>query len=125
MSAMNADEARDRFGDAVEGTLGEAKAAFESALAEDEALREEFALYRELFGTKEALAETPKDPPPLLEGIQRKLRTRSQGRFFRDRFASEGVGSGTALSLVLSMAVLVLLAASIVIVQQLVVVELP
>lgn len=126
MSAMNADEARDRFGDAVEGTLGEAKEAFEAALEADEALREEFALYRELFGGTEPLAPSPVDPPPaLLGGVQRKIRTRSQGRFFKDRFASEGTGGGPAFSLVLSMAVLLLIAASIVIVQQLVVVELP
>ena len=125
MSAMDADEARDRFGDAVEGTLGEAKEAFEAALAADEALREEFALYCELFGTKEALREEPKDGPALLGGVQRKIRTRSQGRFFKDRFASEAVGSGPAFGIVLSMAVLVLVAVSIVIAQQLVIVELP
>jgi hypothetical protein len=126
MSAMNAEEARERFGDAVEGSLGEAKAAFEAALAADDALREEFALYRQLFGGTEPLAPAPADAPPALLGaVQRKIRTRSQGRFFKDRFASEGAGGGPALSLVLGMAVLVLVAASIVIVQQLVIVELP
>jgi hypothetical protein len=127
MSAMTEDEARERFGDAAEGTLGEAKEAFEAALAEHATLREEYELYKKMIGGAHALgdedASDAAPPPALLEGVQRKIRTRSKGRFYRDRFASEG--KGPMLSLVLAMAILLLVATTIVIVQQLVVVELP
>lgn len=130
MSAMTADEARDRFGDAADGALGDRKDAFEAALAGDAELREEFELYKKMIGGTHALGdEDAKDaapPPALIDGVHRKIRTRSRGRFFKDRFATEANGkSAPMLSLVLSMAILLLVAAVIVVVQQLVVVELP
>lgn len=130
MSAMNSDEARDRFGDAAEGALGEQKEAFDAALASDEELREEYALYKKMIGGSRALGDDDaKDvapPTELLHGVQKKIRTRSKGRFFKDRFATEATGKNAPmLSLVLSMAILLLVAAVIVVVQQLVVVELP
>lgn len=125
---MTADEARDRFADAVEGTLGDERAAFEAALAGDAELKEEYDLYQQLMGSARALGDDEsaevQPPPALLPEVQRKIRTRSRGRFFKDRFA-EGGGEKNTLTLVLAMAILLLVAATIVVVQNLVVVELP
>lgn len=83
-----------------------------------------------MIGGSRALGdEDDKDAEPsaeLLDGVQKKIRTRSKGRFFKDRFATEATGKNAPmLSLVLSMAILLLLAGVIVVMQQLVVVELP
>jgi anti-sigma factor RsiW len=124
---MTADEARDLFADAAEGTLGERREAFDAALAADAELAEEYALYQKLMGTTRALGdeEAPDAAaPPLLPAVQKKIRVRSRGRFFKDRFAAEG-GDKNTLTLVLTMAVLLLVAATIVVVQNLVVVDLP
>jgi len=123
---MTADEARDRFADAVEGTLGEDAAAFEAALASDAELKDEYALYQQLMGSTRALGDDDEvqPPPALLPEVQRKIRTRSRGRFFRDRFAAEG-GEKNTLTLVLAMAILLIVAATMVLVQDLVVVDLP
>ena len=128
---MNADEARDRFADAIEGTLGADKKAFEAALAADEELDGEYRLYQQLLGGTRALGNeeaADAQPPALLPAVQRKIRVRSKGRFFRDRFSSETGGSSfgkNTLTLVLAMVVLLLVAITIVVVQDLVVVELP
>ena len=125
---MTADEARDRFADAVEGTLGEDAAAFEAALASDTELKNDYALYQQLMGSTRALGDEDdqdaQPPPALLPEVQRKIRSRSRGRFFRDRFAAEG-GEKNTLTLVLAMAILVIVATAIVLVQDLVVVDLP
>lgn len=125
---MTADEARDRFADAVEGSLGEDAAAFDAALKSDEELKDEYALYQQLMGSTRALGDDDdaevQPPPALLPDVQRKIRTRSRGRFFRDRFAAEG-GEKNTLTLVLAMAILLIVAATMVLVQDLVVVDLP
>jgi anti-sigma factor RsiW len=132
--AMGADDARDRFGDAIDGTLGEAdRAAFEAALAADEALREEYELYRAVVsglssaaprvigvdetGADGAASEPPAAPdagaveaPSLVPKVQDRIRRRSKGRFFRDRF-STGEARGGGLTAMLAAATLLLLVA--------------
>jgi hypothetical protein len=82
---MTGAQARAAFDAALEGELdGEAMRAFEQALAADEVLRAEFERHRALFGQRWARAEVHVD---LLAGVQHKLRARSGGRFYRDRFA--------------------------------------
>lgn len=123
---MTADEARDLFADAAEGNLGERREAFDAALAGDAELKEEYALYQQLMGTTRAMGDDEAHDaaaPAILPAVQKKIRVRSRGRFFKDRFA-EGADKNT-LTLVLTMAVLLLVAATIVIVQNLVVVDLP
>lgn len=90
---MTSDEARERFDEAFEGELShEDELAFEAALAADPALREEWesflATMREVRGL--SLREDRASAPVLIEGVQRKLRVRSRGRFYRDRFATVG-----------------------------------
>lgn len=85
---MNGQEARAHFDAAVDDELSaDVRAAFEAALAQDAPLREEFARYRALLEATRALG---RDVPPvdLLAGVQDKLRARSAGRFYRDRFAA-------------------------------------
>lgn len=104
---MTSDDARDRFSDAYEGELSpEEQAAFDAALAADEALAAEYEDFRSfLEGTsalaalgdldlrddpslrREFLGPPPDDAPDLLPGVQKKLRERSRGRYYRDRFA--------------------------------------
>ncbi len=110
---------RDRFGDALEGTLaGEEREAFERALAEHAALREEFEAYRAMVG---ALGEAapriegadPERPggepmPALVPKVQARIRRRSGGRYFRDRFSARPSRGGWELSLLVAALVLLL-----------------
>lgn len=123
---MTADTARDRFGDAIDGTLpAEERRAFEAALEADEALREEFESYRAIVRGVSAIAprvagaepgpETDaggaaaEPAPSLVPKVQERLRRRSKGRFFRDRFSSGEVRSGglTAMLVVASLLLVV------------------
>ncbi|HEY6878555.1 MAG TPA: hypothetical protein VI299_11080 [Polyangiales bacterium] len=82
---MTRAEARAMFDAAMEGELdGNTRSEFERALAEDEELRAEFERHRALFGQPWQSDEPKVD---LLSGVQHKLRARSGGRFYRDRFA--------------------------------------
>lgn len=87
---MNSDEARDLFGDAIEGTLDPAqKEALDAALAADPELRDELEAYRTVVGGAARLATEDEPAPDLLHGVQSRLRKRSRGRFYRDRFAEQ------------------------------------
>lgn len=92
---MTPDEAREAFDDAFEGELDQAtRAAFDAALATDADLRVEWDAFMQTMrlvrgvgldvdqATEKATAE------PLLREVQLKLRTRSRGRFYRDRFST-------------------------------------
>jgi anti-sigma factor RsiW len=86
------DEAKERFSDALDGLLAPDDAdAFERALGADAALRDEYERFRATFEAVRGLAT----PPPrewsvdLLAGVQRKIRARSRGRYYRDRFSSQ------------------------------------
>jgi len=105
------DEARDLFSEAFEGELdAERKTELEAMLAADAALRAEYEQFSEILRETHALSLAPPEPAPdLLVGVQRKLRKRSRGRFYRDRF-SEKMGAGAVLPVLLGVAMLVILA---------------
>lgn len=87
---MSADEARELFSEAYDGEFDEeGKAAFDAALAADEELAEEYAEFVEVIDGTHAMHTGGAAAPDLLKGIQRKIRERSGGRFFRDRFAAK------------------------------------
>ena len=109
---MTSDEAREAFDEAFEGALGtDKRAAFEAAIAADAALSAEWEEFvrtmRMVRGV--GLDEARESHEPLLAGVQSKLRTRSRGRFYRDRFASAG-RSERMLPVLLAVATIVLLA---------------
>jgi hypothetical protein len=124
---MTSDEARDLFQDALEGTLeGERKTAFDAALAGDEELRSEWTAYRAVVQGAAQLGKAHEEAaaPDLLGSVQSKLRRRSKGRFYRDRFA-EQAGPRSALPVLVAILVALLLAAAWVSVQSLIVIEPP
>ena len=108
---MTSDEARARFDAALDDELSpDARAAFEAALARDAALREELARHRVVLEATRALGrEVPK--VDLLPGVQHKLRARSGGRFYRDRFAEQRGLRGPAVWMLALCALLVVLVA--------------
>jgi anti-sigma factor RsiW len=86
---MTPEEARVLFDAAIDDELDvEARQTFEQALAEHDGLRAEFERHRDVvFATRALAREAPK--VDLLAGVQDKLRTRSGGRFYRDKFAEQ------------------------------------
>lgn len=112
---MTSDEARDLFGDVIEGTLDPAKKpAFEAALEADPELREELEAYRIVVQGAAAIGREPEadtateETPDLLPAVQSKLRARSRGRFYRDRFAEQAGPRGVMPVLVAILAALLL-----------------
>lgn len=97
---MTPDEARDLFPDALDGTLSAAQQqAFDAVVAGDPALQAEWTELRDLMSETAAIAEADAAVAPsvdLLRGVQTKLRRRSGGRFYRDRF-SRDVGRGAQM----------------------------
>lgn len=126
METMTSDEARDLFGEVIEGSLDPAKkAAFEAALDRDPELREELEAYRMVVSGAAGLgAEADPPAPDLLPGVQSRLRQRSRGRFYRDRF-SEQAGPRSALPVLVAILVALLLATGWLAVQSLVTVVEP
>ena len=106
---MTSDEARARFDAAIDMELGEAEQeAFELALEEDPALAAEFARHQAVLAQTHAVGREV-ESVDLLRGVQDKLRARSGGRFYRDRFAARRSAVGPWV-MVGASAVLVLLA---------------
>ncbi|MDH5493159.1 MAG: hypothetical protein OEY14_14485 [Myxococcales bacterium] len=107
MEPMEAEQARDLFSAAFDAELedGEA-AAFEAALAADLELRAEYEAFCSLLGETRSLGDDP--AVDLLAGVQQKLRTRSRGRFYRDRFSRGAVRDVTG-PLLLGIVMLLLL----------------
>jgi len=121
---MSADDARDRFGDAIDGTLGaDEQRLFEAALAADAELADEYESYRAIVkgvasaaphvvGLESASPSTGGEiAPSLVPRVQDRIRRRSKGRFFRDRF-SAGEARGSSLTVLLVTAVFLLLVAT-------------
>jgi hypothetical protein len=113
---MTRDEARDLFSAAWDGELGAARGEFDALLAADPELRAEYEDFTRVLRETQALMgdagplESEAAPTPdVLAGVQRKLRARSGGRFYRDRF-SERATRGVSWPLLLAGAMLVLLA---------------
>lgn len=89
---MTSDEARELFSAAYDGELDEAqKRELDEALAADEELAAEYRDFEQLLREASAIAGDAdvEGTPDLLEGVQKRIRVRSRGRFYRDRFASE------------------------------------
>ena len=88
---MTSDEARELFSAAYDGELDEAqKRDFDAALASDEELAAEYRELEALLREASAIGNEDADAAPdLLAGVQKRIRVRSRGRFYRDRFASE------------------------------------
>lgn len=97
---MTSDEARELIPEALDDALDAAQArAFEAALAADPELRAEYLELREVLGEAAAIAQADEAVAPsvdLLRGVQTKLRNRSRGRYYRDRF-SRDVGRGAQM----------------------------
>lgn len=124
-STMSADDARDRFGDVLDGALPEAeRVAFDAALAGDAELREEFEAYRAIVqGVAAAVPHVagadegqPADEPgaivapSLAPRVQDRIRKRSKGRYFRDRFSRGEVRGGGLTALLVTATFLLLVA---------------
>ncbi len=109
---MNREAARALFERALDGELPpETQAAFEEALRDDAELREEYDGLTALREQTSLLGAAPAVPSvDLLSGVQQKLRARSGGKFYRDRFAEQRGLGGMTWMLLLSG--LVILAAS-------------
>lgn len=98
---MTSQEARELFSAAYDAELdAELQSAFDRALAHDAVLASEYAEFRSLL---EAAAEDVPvtSTPDLLAGVQRRIRARSRGRFYRDRF-SERAGLGARSPLIVA-----------------------
>jgi anti-sigma factor RsiW len=104
------DDARERFSAAYDGLLDEGeRKAFDDAIAADEALRAEYLEFREILdGATLGPSEEAVPEVDLVKGVQSKIRSRSRGRFYRDRF-SQRSGSQALMTLLLGVVVLVLL----------------
>jgi anti-sigma factor RsiW len=124
---MTDDDVRDRFSDAIEGELSaEDKVSFEAALEKSDELREEYESFRTMMrGTAKLAenteAEVDEKAPEILAKVQDRIHKRSKGRFYRDRFARDG-GRRSSTMLVTILVVLTLAAAALAL-QNLVVIE--
>jgi hypothetical protein len=104
---MTSNEARELFSAAYDTELdAAAQQAFAAALAADPVLAAEYEEFRTLL---RAAAEEPEPAaaPDLLPGVQRRLRARSRGRYYGDRFA-ERAGLGARSPLIVAVVMLVL-----------------
>lgn len=105
---MAPDEARELFSEAFDGELdAEREKAFQDALAADDALKAEYDDFVETLGLVSRFGEE-EEPPDLLHGVQERLRKRSRGRYYRDRF-SRRAGPGWIMPLLVSVGALLLL----------------
>jgi anti-sigma factor RsiW len=102
---MTPEQARALFDTSLDGELSEGQQrALDRALAGDASLREDFARYQEVRRATAELGRMPQSVN-LLAGVQHKLRARSGGKFYRDRFSqrtSQRSTTGIRILLVLS-----------------------
>jgi hypothetical protein len=109
---MSPDEARERFSDAFEEGLSvEEKAGFERALGADPELAAEYRAFCEAVRVTRALGrlEPPRPSVDLLAGVQARIRKRTRGRFYRDRFAAGRGPERLVLPIILAVLMLLLL----------------
>jgi anti-sigma factor RsiW len=107
---MTSEQARELFSAAFEGELDEPRAReLEAALDADPGLAREYAQFVATLHLVQRAPAADEPAPDLLPGVQRRLRARSRGRFYADRFA-ERLGLGSSLPLVLALVMLALLA---------------
>lgn len=113
---MTAEQARALFSCAYDGELdAEPQRAFDAALAADAALARDYAEFRSLLqragGTLGEAEPLTGPSPDLLAGVQSRLRARSRGRFYGDKFAERaGGGAASPLRVVVIMLALVAVA---------------
>jgi anti-sigma factor RsiW len=106
---MTAEQARELFSAAVEGELDEATLSeLQTAFAADPELAREYAAFEQTLRLLRKTGSEPPTAPNLLPGVQQRLRVRSRGRFYADRFA-ERLGRGLAPPLLLALVMLALL----------------
>lgn len=106
--AMPPETARARFSDALDGALApDERRAFDAALAADPDLRADWEAFEASVGAARRLRGAAPPAPPLLPGVQRALRQRSRGRYYRDRFA-EAAGGRPLLGLAVATVLLLL-----------------
>jgi anti-sigma factor RsiW len=97
---MTGDEARALFDAALDGELSEdMRREFDAVLEADAVLRAAYDQHRAVLSAASELGRI--SSVDLLAGVQHKLRARSGGKFYRDRFA-ERRGSSASLSFVLA-----------------------
>lgn len=99
------DEIRDKFSAAYDNELsGEERAAFERALASNSELKAEYEEFAALLRSTHALADEADElkAPDLVRGVHARIRARSGGKFFRDRFSEESGPRGVMPILLLS-----------------------
>lgn len=108
---MNVEAARALFERALDGTLdASTQREFEAALNENDALHDEFMELQVVRRAARDLARKESVPNvDLLAGVQQKLRARSGGKFYRDRFSER---RGMGFTWMLALASVVLLAAA-------------
>lgn len=88
---MTPEQARERFSDALERELSvQEQAEFDAALAADAGLAAEYRRFAEMMDATRALSRSTPPTPNLLPKIQARIRKRSRGRYYRDRFAEKG-----------------------------------
>ena len=106
---MNAEAARALFERALDGALdANTQREFEAALRENDELHDEFIEAQVVRRAARDLARKESVPNvDLLAGVQQKLRARSGGKFYRDRFSER---RGMGFTWMLALASLVLLA---------------
>jgi hypothetical protein len=105
---MTSEEARALFDAALDDELAEAtKMEFEAALQRDAPLRAEYQALRQVVHGAAALQQAAPSVD-LLASVQEKLRVRSGGRFYRDRF-SERQGRSALLTWILGGSLLLVL----------------
>ncbi len=109
---MTADQARELFSAAYEAELDAAEqAAFDAALAADAALSAHYAAFVETLDTAKRALSGPPAPVDLLAGVQKRVRARSRGRYYGDKFSTRlWVGLLSPLSLAIVMLLLAALA---------------
>jgi len=108
-SGLSPEAARALFQRALDDDLSlEERAELNQVLASDAQLAAELASLRQVVAATSALGSTTPSVD-LLSSVQQKLRTRSGGRFYRDRFA-ERQGQRSAFRWVLGASFLVLFA---------------
>jgi hypothetical protein len=108
---VTATEARELFSAAFERELDAGQQqAFEAALRTDVQLAREYHAFTAMLQLARGGVQQEAEPPApdLLPGVQRRLRARSRGRFYADRF-SERLGSGLLQPLPLALIMLGLL----------------
>lgn len=107
---MTADEARDLFSDALEGELSaDKKAELDTLLESDAALRGEYDAFRAMLAATRGLAIADEEAAPdLVTSVQDRIRRKSRGRFYRDRFATQR-GASAMMPMLLGIVILITL----------------